>query len=332
MVDKIVAFGDSLTDIGNANLSQACQSEGVFCGDRTSNGLLIVDYIAEKLCLSVTSSLASLSMTGSVGDNYAVSAARAAEDTNDNNFQAQVTGDFGHLTFQAPADISPKTLYFVCFGGNDILDALIAAGLSGLEAASDVIHAAIAAMKVNIEQLIDAGACSFLVIGTFNIAFVPLVTLDAKASGASIEQVVGTADSLSRSFNVLLEEMLQDLTIPDDDGCLGIKYIDTITITEAVLDSEAYEAKFGAFDLASVTDAICNFRFVDPVTGRQLMGGLPALPENEIDFECEGLPYYDEVHPTTDFYKLIAERMFDEEVEDFVKQEVRIPRVAQSKM
>ena len=45
-VNNIIAFGDSLTDIGNANKDFPCTIDEVYCGDRNSNGPLIIDYIA----------------------------------------------------------------------------------------------------------------------------------------------------------------------------------------------------------------------------------------------------------------------------------------------
>ena len=48
-VNNIIAFGDSLTDIGNANKDFPCTIDEVYCGDLNSNGPLIIDYIASDL-------------------------------------------------------------------------------------------------------------------------------------------------------------------------------------------------------------------------------------------------------------------------------------------
>jgi len=338
-VSNMIIFGDSLVDVGNANnplLSDACQQDGIFCGDRQSNGPLVAEFIADKLCIDVTASLDSPIATGGMGNNFAVSAARAGFDPDGNIFDTQVTSpQVGYLTFLAAAQqtvtpvVPPETLFFIWFGGNDVRDALAALANSEAEAGA-VIAAAITAIRSNIVSLIAAGACSFLVLGTFNVALAPTVRLTAQAQGtalglsgaglqAFIATVIGAAEQFSRLFNMQLEAMLQGITIPDGEGCLGIKFVDTIPLVEDVFASDAYESKFGMFDPNPiVTNIVCNFRYNDPLTGNLLdPNGLPVLAEDEIDFECENFPFYDEIHPATDFYELVA-NTFLEEVDDFL--------------
>jgi len=338
-VSNIIMFGDSLVDVGNANnplLSDACQQDGIFCGDRQSNGPLVAEFIADKLCIDVTASLDSPIAIGGTGNNFAVSAARAGFDPDGNIFDTQVTSpQVGYLTFLAAAQqtvtpvVPPETLFFIWFGGNDVRDALAALANSEAEAGA-VIAAAITAIRSNIVSLIAAGACSFLVLGTFNVALAPTVRLTAQAQGtalglsgaglqAFIATVIGAAEQFSRLFNMQLEAMLQGITIPDGEGCLGIKFVDTIPLVEDVFASDAYESKFGMFDPNPiVTNIVCNFRYNDPLTGNLLdPNGLPVLAEDEIDFECENFPFYDEIHPATDFYELVA-NTFLEEVDDFL--------------
>lgn len=74
-VNNIIAFGDSLTDIGNANKDFPCTIDEVYCGDRNSNGPLIIDYIASDLDIPLfTGMLPEYIPSG--GNNYAVSDAR----------------------------------------------------------------------------------------------------------------------------------------------------------------------------------------------------------------------------------------------------------------
>eukprot|EP00584_Thalassiosira_punctigera_P009239 CAMPEP_0172533598 /NCGR_PEP_ID=MMETSP1067-20121228/6237_1 /TAXON_ID=265564 ORGANISM="Thalassiosira punctigera, Strain Tpunct2005C2" /NCGR_SAMPLE_ID=MMETSP1067 /ASSEMBLY_ACC=CAM_ASM_000444 /LENGTH=504 /DNA_ID=CAMNT_0013318251 /DNA_START=70 /DNA_END=1584 /DNA_ORIENTATION=- len=327
-VNSIVVFGDSVSDIGNANLSLKCQSEGVFCGDRNSNGPVAVDFIAKKLCVDLEASLVSLH-TGVAGNNYAVAGARAFSATSSNIFQAQVSGPTGYLNFTTT---SHDTLYLIWFGSNDIRDAVVAGASGGPEAAMAVIVAAIDAMRKNIQNLIDAGACSFLVLGNFDISFAPFVKLSAMHTAVSlglsgdsvkavVEQTVGSAAALSGVFNMTLEGMVRDLVVPEGEGCLGTKYIDTMSATKSVQASDAYKTKFGMFDPnAPATDIVCNFRFADPETGAPLGKVRPVLPEGGIDSECKGFPFYDELHLSTDVYELFTDAILDD-VEDFVMQE-----------
>mmetsp|Transcript_624 Transcript_624/g.1074 ORF Transcript_624/g.1074 Transcript_624/m.1074 type:complete len:365 (+) Transcript_624:130-1224(+) len=320
-ISKMIMFGDSLVDVGMLN-----------------NPAFGVCQLADKLCINVTAALDSPIASGGTGNNFAVSGAKSTSAGGGNVFEAQVTGDdFGYLTFLAAAQntttpvVPPETLVFIWFGGNDVGDALAALATSE-DAAGAVITAAIAAIRRSIVSLIDASACNFLVLGTFNVALAPYVRLTAQDVGTglslNVTEVVGAVEQLSLSFNTQLEAMLQGINITDSEGCYGIKYVDTIPLLEDVILSDKFESKFGVYDPNSnVTDLVCNFRYYDNVTDSQLDPNnlLPVLSEDEIDFDCENFPFYDEIHPSTDFFELFADSFLDE-VEDFVKGETRFLR------
>jgi len=335
-ISNMIIFGDDLSDVGNANnplFSDDCQQDGVFCGDRQSNGPLVVEYIAEKLCIDVTA--IDPTATRDTGNNFAFNYASVICDGGcPNTFESQVLsylellGD-AQLTFNPV--VPPGTLFFNWIGANDVGKAVTF--LPDQERALTHITEAITTMKSNIESLIDAGACSFLVLGSLNIAIAPSIVLTLLAlgtrsgySGADLQGFIagamGVAEEFSRTFNTQLEAMLEGLTIPDDEGCLGVEFIDLIPLMEGVVASEAYESKFGEFGFGS---GVCNFRYHDPITGNLLNNFLPVLAENEIDFECENSPFYDEIHPTTYVSKLVADSLLDA-VENFAQGSRRLLR------
>ena len=193
-------------------------------------------------------------------------------------------------------------------------------------------------MQTNMEELISFGACSFLVLGALDIGLSPLVALTAQALGVSLGKTIQTATDLTLSYNTKLQSMLDGLEVrtSDSDGCLGIQYINTMNATiDGIMADEDYNIA-GSSNMFNVQDldlasATCNNRFFvpceqckdvlkaayqdnyDPNLGYTQVGNttdclcnLPALQESQIEMNCTGKPFYDELHPATKFANFIS--------------------------
>jgi len=173
-------------------------------------------------------------------------------------------GDFG----QARAD----ALYVIQFGGNDLRDALVAAGTDP-NAAIAILQTAIGDLSVNIQSLYFAGARNFFVANAPNLAHAPAV----KLAGIS-----GVAGFFTGIYNGGLEGGLQqlELALPD----VVIRRLDMAGFTDDVV------ANPGKYRL-SITDSPCLSFFVT-------IGAVCDRPKEYL--------FWDGLHPTAAGHKQIA--------------------------
>ena len=170
-------FGDSLSDTGNGVQYYPCTE--TYCGDRASNGPLIVELISDALGLGPVipatkpdATNPSLPIPSGVegANNWAFSSASA--NTRKIRKKTNVTNDFAFQIELYKSDLEEKqgtttspsieatTLQVIFFGGNDVREAV--ASRAG---ATTFIGASLDALITSIEALANMGACSFLVFG-----------------------------------------------------------------------------------------------------------------------------------------------------------------------
>jgi hypothetical protein len=317
---ELIVFGDSLTDVGNVNKFFPCNLNPVvpdlYCGPRASNGPLAIDIINEVLGFSplVASDIPD-PVTGSRipvgGNNYAFASATASTETgqlaNDFATQVQLYRTFLQLS-QATAtpSIDATTLFYTEFGGNDLIGAFNTEDPATVFA---FIGNAVKDYIKNVEALVELGACSILVGGPPDVGKAPIA--------AGFRSAVS---ELSTLFTTLLKAAIEGVTITnDDDSCYGIVFIDIFSIVNEVGDDERFQEEFPD------PEAVCNNRFMVPcdqcnsvliqigftpipITPSGIcFCDVPVLPEDEIDFVCEAIPSYDELHPTTRYNDFTAE-------------------------
>lgn len=167
--DRLIVFGDSLSDTGNAG--------------RFSNGPVWVEYLARAFDATIAPA-----RTG--GTNFAVGGARTRDGSfslraQADLFLAQVNGDARAL----------RTLYIVYGGANDIRGAAHATDRPA------VVATAVAALRSIIDDLAEAGANEVLVPNIPDIGRTP----EARALGPTWMR---DARELTIAFNARLEEML----------------------------------------------------------------------------------------------------------------------------
>jgi outer membrane lipase/esterase len=280
---RIVVFGDSLSDPGNAYVLRGGQNTppydnpdamGAFLipnvpyargGHHFSNGATWVEQFARPLGLAgdVRPAFQGSSMQTT---NYAVSGARAHEDGKNVNLSAQVS-TFLNRFGAAPAD----ALYVVEFGGNDIRDALevFAGGGDG----SPIIVEALTQIGNNIGALYAAGGRKFLIWNAPDLGLTPAIP----SLGAG-----PAAESISGFFNMLLEQnVLQPLS-----ALPGIEIV-RLDVFQKLNDMVHHPEAFGL----AVVNAAC-------------------ITPNAPPFECQDPDEYlfwDGIHPTKAVHAIFAQ-------------------------
>ncbi|MDX1810709.1 MAG: SGNH/GDSL hydrolase family protein, partial [Gammaproteobacteria bacterium] len=150
---SLYAFGDSLTDVGNAEIaSSGLIPDNNYYKGRFSNGPLYIDHLANTLNTPIEPSR-------SFGTDYAFAGSKSiAVDAQVFNFKENV---------DASADSS--ALYVIWSGGNDLLELL-------QNSATDLtIVEAITHVKSAIQKLSAIGAKRILVINQIDMSYLPRV-------------------------------------------------------------------------------------------------------------------------------------------------------------
>lgn len=183
---KIVVFGDSLSDTGNAfqaTLHQTPPSPPYFDG-RFSNGPVWVEDFAQQFGLRVTPAIER-------GTNFAVGGAKVGKGAD--SLKDQVEAYLTLETLRGRLRSDPEALFVVFGGGNDISDALNSAN------PTEVIDTAAANIGDIIDTLVKDGAVNFLVPNLPNKGLTPA----ARGRGTQAEE-----QTLSIEFNTALDTVL----------------------------------------------------------------------------------------------------------------------------
>lgn len=308
--DRIVVFGDSLSDPGNAFALNAGQTisppdyamtgvangipevvtlipEAPYASRRFSDGRTWIEVLAAKIGLASSArpavAGALIGEDDSRASNYAVGGATAADLSalggSQFHLAVQVNLFLGDVRNRAPSD----ALYVIAIGGNDIRAALAAA-----QAGQDptvVIGAALASVANNIGKLQHAGARDFLVWNAPDIGRAPaLQRLNVLAPG-----VAGLATLLSARYNENLQGVLHGLgALPG----ITIVQFDTFGALAAI------QANPRKFDLRDATTAC-----IEPNVPQF---GFPSSPP----FRCAQPDkhfFWDGIHPTRGGHRVIAD-------------------------
>ncbi len=285
---RIVVFGDSLSDPGNAYILKGGENTPPYNdpakldellipdvpyatgGHHFSNGATWVEQLARPMGLAGN---ARPGFQGSISEanNYAVGGARAHEDGTHVNLATQVNTFLNAVGGTAPSD----ALYVVEFGGNDLRDALATGSPEG---ATAIITEALGAIGNNIGVLYMSGARKFLIWNAPNLGLTPAIrTLDYLYPGAA-----QSAGYLTQAFNSNLDGLLGMLK----QQLPGIEFV-RFDVYQVLNDLVANPAAYGL----SVVNAACI---------------MPDVPP----YEC-GTPddflFWDGMHPTQAVHGIIAQ-------------------------
>ena len=279
--DRIVVFGTSLSDSGNAfalrggNSVPPDYSVDPFLipvvpyakgGHHFSNGATWVEQLARPLGLA-GSARPALASSGK-GTNYAVAGARAYDDGMNFNLSDQVD----RFLQDFPAGAPSSALYVIEMGGNDLRDALVVA--SGGDNPATIIGPALNSIAQNVQRLYAAGARDFLVWTAPDIGLTPAVR--------SIPGGAQAAGQLTAFFNAQLSGLLAQLQA----GLPGAHFT-TFDIYSKLNTIVANPSLFG---LRNVTNA--------------------CITPNDPPFACrqpDQFLFWDGIHPTKAAHAIIAQ-------------------------
>lgn len=292
-VDRLVFFGASLTDTGNAftwlsdPANQACGvplnvppydtldplkvPDGPYAkgGHHFTNGATWAEGMARDLALAANARPA-LASRGTKASGYAVGGARAVAGYPCRfNLPAQVNA---YLT-DFP-QTSAGTVVAIEIGGNDVRDALVAAA-QGLDPAP-YIQNALASLGNSVGTLYAYGARRFLLLNVPDLGRLPAVRQLGPAA-------VAGGNFLAVQYNANLAQLTQQLmqVLPGSD----IRIVDIYTKFNQVV------ADPGAYGLVNATDA--------------------CVTPNQPPFQCadpDTYVFWDGIHPTKAVHTIVAQQ------------------------
>jgi phospholipase/lecithinase/hemolysin len=286
-IQKIVFFGDSLSDSGNnyiftgQSTRQPFPLESTYSydigGHHYSNGATWAEEVSSALHI-LNSGKPSLRHPG-VFTNYAVGEARSRPGSPifpNFDLTTQVDDFLADFGGKAPA----QTLFVIWIGGTDIQDALNALSVDPSGATSTVIlEDALAAIGTNIATLYGAGAREFLIVSVPDLGKTPL----ARYLGTHENPLIPLlASQLTGEFDLGLEAGTAPLA-----GLPGMKYFQFFDVN-ALLDQVV--ASPGSFGLTDVVDS-CT---------------VPFVTAHAICTDPGSYLFWDGTHPTTAGHAIVA--------------------------
>lgn len=291
--DRIVVFGDSLSDPGNAflltgrNISAPDYGMSGLAlvtripdlpyavgGNRFSNGPTWIEQLARPLGLSSSVKPAFLqSIDGSA--NYAVGGATARDGVTG---EVSLSAEVSNFLRDAGPHVSPRALYVVEIGGNDVRGAIAGE--------KNAIPDALSAVATQITRLYLAGARTFLVTNVPNLGRAPAITrLDAylhATQGVPAGALIAGATAASVGYNGGLAQVLSALSA-------GLPGIDIVRV-DVFAAVEAVVSRPHRFGLQNATDTC-----IEPFTPQP---SRCAHPNQYL--------FWDGVHPTRAGHAIFA--------------------------
>ena len=288
--DRIVVFGTSISDPGNAFALLSHASHGLALtrpqstppydtldallipgapyakgGHHFSNGATWIEQFAQGRGLA--GNVRPAFQGNGEATNYAVGGARATGPSGTVNLPEQISAFLSDYP-QPPRN----ALYVVEMGSNDVRDALQAAAQGGDPSA--IIASALAGISEGIEALHAAGAQKFLVVNVPNLALLPAV----KALGPGAVQATAL---LTEAFNAGLANLAASL-----QPLLGIEVAELDTYDKST-ELHDFPQSFGLTDV----DHPCVTPNIPPFTCR--------TPDTFL--------FWDGIHPTKAVHGIFAQ-------------------------
>jgi phospholipase/lecithinase/hemolysin len=272
-IDAIYAFGDSLSDVGNAfALTGGAAPAAPYVNGQFSNGPVWVQDLAAGL------GLAPLLPSLAGGTDYAYGGA----DTGPTAFNTalpstDLTGPTGQVAQFGAANptADPNALYTIWIGSNDLLDILAGGGTL----AQDAVDVGIAVTNVDdaIGALAADGAKHFLIATVPDLGKTPAAIAGGPAA-------VAGASALAADFDIALVNSA--VSLASSDG-LNLSILNTYALLDAIVANPA------SYGLTDVTDPC--------LTGEvNYAGGTPCANPNQYLF-------WDPLHPTAAGHAIVAD-------------------------
>lgn len=281
---RIVVFGDSLSDEGNLASIVGDFPQPPFYNNRVSNGPVAVEVMATELGLTLEPSLHLIGPAS--GTNYAVAAARArGTGLIDLGFQVELfLANHGGIA-------APDDLYVMFIGGNDIRDARGQPVLADGEA---IVREAALAVEQQLRRLIAAGARHIFAVNAPDVGSIPESTLIAVALGDP--GFPARATHLSELYNDALKKRLHAI---EEEFDIEVADFNTFKRLRKIIK------KGEKLGFTNTTDA-CFFT-----------SSLTFNPACNFDT----FVFFDEIHPTARVHAIIGKAMAKEVREEFLEED-----------
>jgi phospholipase/lecithinase/hemolysin len=323
----LFVLGDSLSDVGNAAAARdyllsgeidpptvgLCNPTDVLvamrrCDDlffeksRVTDGPVAVEHLAASLGLApLRPSLHLLPNRARDATSYAVASAKA-RGAGEEDLARQVDWLLLDHT-PLPSD----AVYVVMIGGNDALEALradAARPAGGTLPSTAIVTATVESIGMHVERLLAFGARRLVVANVPDLAMLPAVRQQARASNAET-RVLATASAISDSFNRSLAERLDRI----EARALSL------TPTPVIARYDLHAALSGARQTlsasgANAVDACFDSELYRDSSTAQRVFHADCAPE-AVDDEprFDGFVFFDEIHPTGAAHALLGDAL-----------------------
>ncbi|MDR3534560.1 MAG: SGNH/GDSL hydrolase family protein [Rhodopila sp.] len=269
----IYAFGDSLSDAGNASIGTlgTVPVAGIYSGGRFTNGNVWVQDLAQNLGLPpVKPSLAG-------GTDYAYGGAETGATPVHAANPTDLPSQLGQFVASVPHP-SATALYTVWAGSNDVLGIANSTETPAQQQAS--VQQAVTNETNFIDGLIAHGAKDLVVMGVPDLGKTPY-EMARPASDA-------TSSALAQEYNTDLGAALQQIMV---SGAASIDYVNTFGLMDMAI------ANPGAYGLTNVTQPVWTGNLTNSHSG--VLNATGAAQK--------GYLFFDDLHPTASGHALLAD-------------------------
>jgi len=273
---RVVVFGDSLSDPGNAFaltgqfqvqpfasiIPDAAYARG---GMHFSNGRTWAEELAQDLRLPSGPAFRNpLDFS-----NYAIGGARARSSGSGADLTDQISLYLGQHNQTA----DPSALYVILIGGNDIRDAIVAYPTDP-NSSNTILAEALTSIGANLQRLVASGAQNFLIGNAPNLALVPAIT----QQGPLAQLLAG---GMSIAFNAQLDGIVNSLSVVP---YLQVSTLDVFGSLNLLVSNPQ------TIGLTDVTDTCIT----------------PGVIVHAVCADTDGYLFWDGIHPTHTVHLFLA--------------------------
>ncbi len=277
-LDKIVVFGDSMSDNGNLYeyMKRDLPMSPPYFEGRFSNGPVWIELVTDRY-YPKTSRAHLL--------DYAFGGAGISEEVDDDEDEVLFTlrreVDSYLLTHHDKAD--GLSLYVIWMGSNNYLGAP--------EDVDGAVDAVILGIKHDMQRLIARGAKYFLIMNVPDLGKLP---------AAKDFDAVELLTALSLKHNAVLKETLAEMG--REDPSLQLFYFDVRSSLDEILDTPAH------FGFTNTTDT-CYEEMVNKPSEKSILRMVSSVKARTSVDACTGYVFFDPVHPSALVHAILAERV-----------------------
>jgi outer membrane lipase/esterase len=263
----------------------------IYRQSRVTDGAVAVEHLATHLGVGeLEPTLHIVPSRNKDATVYAVAGAKA---------RGQTDADLGNqldwlLLDHAP--LPPDAVYVVMIGGNDVIDALqadVAAPGTSPRPSAAIVTAAVAAIGATVERLLDFGARRLVVANVPDLAALPAVRADARASSDE-SGLLAHASAISEQFDRELRAALDAIERgrPGALPAVTITRFDlraAVTLAQAAVAAQGGNIRDACFDSETYRASAAAQRVFHPDCAPPAAGDAPQFSK---------FVFWDGIHPT----------------------------------